>query len=100
VIIQPLLVVPVAEDCYAMQFDLPARPHVGVKVGFFPGSTIGNFTQRRRYGFALAQATAVMTPFCVGGAISLKDEATLVAAYDDREASPQVQQEPPVSHQP
>ncbi len=67
---QPLRLPPVAKD----------RP----RVGFFPGSTIGNFTpaETRAFLSAAAQVLGEGSIFIVGADIA-KDEATLVAAYDD-----------------
>jgi dimethylhistidine N-methyltransferase len=80
-----LLVVPVAED-FTDAIRLPAAAHVGVKVGFFPGSTIGNFTQTEALRF-LRSAKQLLGDDSVLliGADLVKDEATLVAAYDDVE---------------
>jgi dimethylhistidine N-methyltransferase len=80
-----LLVVPVAKD-FTDAIRLPAAAHVGVKVGFFPGSTIGNFTQTEALRF-LRSAKQLLGDDSVLliGADLVKDEATLVAAYDDAE---------------
>src|SRR5258708_16030042 len=78
-----LLVAPVAED-FTDAIRLPAAAHGRVKVGFFPGSTIGNFPE----GEALRFLRSVRQLLCDNsvlliGADLVKDEATLVAAYDD-----------------
>jgi dimethylhistidine N-methyltransferase len=80
-----LLVLPVAED-FTDAILLPAAAHVGVKVGFFPGSTIGNFTQTEALRF-LRSAKQLLGDDSVLliGADLVKDETTLVAAYDDAE---------------
>ncbi len=80
-----LLVVPVAED-FTHAIRLPAAAHVGVKVGFFPGSTIGNFTQAEALRFlrSVKQLLGDDSVLLIGADL-VKDEATLVAAYDDIE---------------
>jgi dimethylhistidine N-methyltransferase len=80
-----LLIVPVAED-FTDAIRLPAAVHVGVKVGFFPGSTIGNFTQTEALRF-LRSAKQLLGDDSVLliGADLVKDETMLVAAYDDIE---------------
>ena len=82
---QELLVVPVAQD-FTDAIRLPSAAQVGVKVGFFPGSTIGNFTQTEALRF-LRSAKQLLGDDSVLliGADLVKDEATLVAAYDDIE---------------
>jgi dimethylhistidine N-methyltransferase len=56
------------------------RPHVG----FFPGSTIGNFTPPQAVRFLrLARELLGQDGLLVIGADLVKDEATLVSAYDD-----------------
>jgi dimethylhistidine N-methyltransferase len=80
-----LLVVPVAED-FTGAIRLPAAAHGRVKVGFFPGSTIGNFTQAEALRFlrSVKQLLGDGSLLLIGADL-LKDEATLVAAYDDAE---------------
>jgi len=76
-------VFPVAAD-FTRDFDLPAqirnRPHVG----FFPGSTIGNFEPEDATEF-LRQAGRVLGSGAtmIVGVDRIKDEAVLNAAYDD-----------------
>ena len=58
----------------------------GRRLGFFPGSTIGNFSQDEARGF-LERSAETIGP---GGSMLIgvdlkKDEDTLVAAYNDRE---------------
>ena len=78
-----LWVRPVAADFLSV-FDLPAGVPAGQRIGFFPGSTIGNLDE--------TEATAFLTQMhrhvgARGGAIIgvdlLKDVSTLVRAYDD-----------------
>jgi L-histidine N-alpha-methyltransferase len=80
-----LRVAPVCAD-YTQRFELPAAAHAlsGRLAGFFPGSTIGNFTA------AQARLFLVRTRRTLGrGAVMLigvdlrKDPAILNAAYDD-----------------
>jgi dimethylhistidine N-methyltransferase len=80
-----LLIVPVAED-FTGPIRLPAAAHGRVKVGFFPGSTIGNFTQAEALRFlrSVKQLLGDDSVLLIGADL-VKDEATLVAAYDDAE---------------
>lgn len=66
---------------YTRPFRLPVGP--GRAVGFFPGSTIGNFTpgQARRF-LATARRVLGNGPMLVGVDLK-KPEAVLQAAYDD-----------------
>jgi len=78
-----LLVSPVAED-FNRAIKLPAAAQGRMKVGFFPGSTIGNLAQGEAVRF-LRSARHLLgddAQFIVGADL-VKDEATLVAAYDD-----------------
>lgn len=56
----------------------------GKRVGFFPGSTLGNFTPSERRGF-LRRAAAVLGARAelILGLDAIKDPAVLLAAYDD-----------------
>jgi len=78
-----LLIVPLAGD-FTAQLKLPPQIRSMPKVGFFPGSTIGNFTREQALQFLVSvrrmlgeDATLIV------GADLIKDEATLLAAYDD-----------------
>jgi len=78
-----LAVAPVAED-FTRALDLPAEAHDRPVVGFFPGSTIGNFTPQEARAF-LDGARRLLgegAAFLVGIDL-VKPEAELVAAYDD-----------------
>jgi len=78
-----LLVAPVAEDFNGV-IKLPAAVQGRVKVGFFPGSTIGNLTQDEAVRL-LCSARRLLgddAQFIIGADL-VKDEATLVAAYND-----------------
>lgn len=74
---------PVAAD-FTQPFELPASIRDRPRVGFFPGSTIGNFEPAEAKTF-LRQAARILGPdalFFVG-ADRVKDEAVLHAAYND-----------------
>jgi len=81
--IPSIAVLPVVAD-FTRDFDLPphsrARPHVG----FFPGSTIGNFEPEDAAEF-LRQAGRILGPgsTMIVGVDRIKDEGVLNAAYDD-----------------
>ena len=80
-----LLVVSVAED-FTDAIRLPAAAQGRIKVGFFPGSTIGNFTDAEALRFLRAVKRQLGDDsVLLIGADLVKDEATLVAAYDDAE---------------
>jgi dimethylhistidine N-methyltransferase len=65
---------------------LPAAAQGRVKIGFFPGSTIGNLTQAEALRFLRSVRHLLGDEsVLVIGADLIKDEATLVAAYDDAE---------------
>jgi dimethylhistidine N-methyltransferase len=76
-------VFPVAAD-FTQPFALPTPIHGQPRVGFFPGSTIGNFEPRDATAF-LRQAGDVLGPGAcfIVGADRVKDEAVLRAAYND-----------------
>jgi dimethylhistidine N-methyltransferase len=78
-----LAVVPVAAD-FALPFVLPAEVAAMARVGFFPGSTIGNFEPHeagkflRHAGDMLGRGANMII-----GVDLVKDAAALNAAYDD-----------------
>jgi dimethylhistidine N-methyltransferase len=78
-----LQVLPVVAD-FTDAFELPASVLAGPRIGFFPGSTIGNLEPHEVTGFlrrarrALGRATA----FVVGVDL-VKDPEVLRAAYND-----------------
>lgn len=79
-----LRVLPVAAD-FTQPFALPPRlPARAPHLGFFPGSTIGNFTPDAAVDF-LRSARRVLGEGArlLIGADLVKDPAVLVAAYDD-----------------
>ena len=78
-----LEVTPIVGD-FTQPLTLPASLQDRPLTGFFPGSTIGNFTPAEAGGF-LARARELLgaaSRFVVGVDV-VKDEAVLVAAYDD-----------------
>ena len=78
-----LAVLPVAAD-FTRDFDLPAQIRNRPRVGFFPGSTIGNFEPQDAAEF-LRQAGRILGSGAtmIVGVDLIKDEAVLNAAYDD-----------------
>jgi dimethylhistidine N-methyltransferase len=78
-----LPVLPVVAD-FSQGFALPARLGALPRLGFFPGSTIGNFEAAEAIGF-LARARATLGPGAqlLLGADLVKEIAVLEAAYDD-----------------
>jgi dimethylhistidine N-methyltransferase len=78
-----LIVAPSADD-FTRAMTLPAVAHGRPKVGFFPGSTIGNFTRDQAVAF-LRTARRLLgdDALMIVGADLVKDEATLLAAYND-----------------
>lgn len=80
-----LRVAPVCAD-YTRRFDLPAAAHAlpGGLAGFFPGSTIGNFTpSQARQFLARARRTLGRGAVMIVGVDLRKDADVLQAAYDD-----------------
>lgn len=78
-----IAVLPVAAD-FTRDFDLPQQIRSRPRVGFFPGSTIGNFepedaTEFLRQAARILGAGATM----IVGVDRIKDKAVLDAAYDD-----------------
>jgi len=80
-----LIVHPLVED-FTKPFALPPALAALPRVGFFPGSTIGNFEPEEARGF-LRHIGAMLGPaaLLVVGIDLVKDEATLVRAYNDAE---------------
>ncbi len=78
-----LAVLPVAAD-FTRDFDLPAQIRSRPRVGFFPGSTIGNFEPQDAAEF-LRQAGRILGAGAtlIIGVDRIKDIAVLNAAYDD-----------------
>src|SRR5437764_1255919 len=69
---------------FTRDFDLPAQIRSRPRVGFFPGSTIGNFEPEDAAEF-LHQAGRVLGQGAtmIVGVDLIKDEAVLNAAYND-----------------
>lgn len=78
-----LLILPVAAD-FAAPFALPPEALSRPRVGFFPGSTIGNFEPFQAAAF-LRQIIAVLGPGAtlIVGVDLVKDPETLFKAYND-----------------
>lgn len=78
-----LPVVPIAAD-YTQPFELPEIAGGAARIGFFPGSTIGNFTRAAAVDFLRAAATDLGTDNGLLIGVDLrKDAGILHAAYND-----------------
>jgi dimethylhistidine N-methyltransferase len=74
---------PVVAD-YTQRLLLPAAlPGAGRRVGFFPGSTIGNFTPAEALHFLQVAGQVLRGGALLLGADLVKDPALLHAAYND-----------------
>lgn len=74
---------PLAAD-YTQRLLLPAPlPGAGQRIGFFPGSTIGNFTPAEALHFLRMAAQVLAGGALLLGADLVKDPAVLHAAYND-----------------
>jgi len=79
-----LRVVPIAAD-YTQPLELPEIANEAARVGFFPGSTIGNFSYAEAVQFLHTAATELGTDNGLLIGVDLKkDLDTLHAAYNDR----------------
>lgn len=78
-------ILPIAAD-FTKRFELPAKVRSRPRVGFFPGSTIGNFEPLAAVSF-LRNAARILGRGAVMiiGVDLVKDKATLNAAYNDAE---------------
>jgi len=78
-----LRVLPVAAD-FTAEIDLPPALGAAPRIGFFPGSTIGNFEPAEASRF-LARARRLLGrgAYMVVGVDMKKDPDVLLAAYDD-----------------
>jgi len=78
-----LAVIPVDAD-FSRPFDLPAEIAALLRVGFFPGSTIGNFEPDDALAFLrnAGRTLGAGAPFIVGVDL-VKDVGVLHAAYND-----------------
>jgi dimethylhistidine N-methyltransferase len=77
-----LHVQPVVAD-YTQELKLPPARGEGRRVGFFPGSTIGNFTPEESLRFLERTARLLRGGALLLGADLIKDPAVLHAAYSD-----------------
>ncbi|WP_445263590.1 L-histidine N(alpha)-methyltransferase [Ramlibacter sp. PS4R-6] len=74
---------PVVAD-YTQRLLLPAPlPGAGKRIGFFPGSTIGNFTPEEALHFFVLAGQLLRGGALLLGADLVKDPAVLHAAYND-----------------
>ena len=74
---------PVVAD-YTQRLLLPAPPpNAGLRVGFFPGSTIGNFTPEEALHFFVVAGQVLRGGALLLGADLVKDPDVLHAAYND-----------------
>ncbi|WP_195812421.1 L-histidine N(alpha)-methyltransferase [Xylophilus rhododendri] len=80
-----LAIQPVAAD-YTQRLLLPApAAGAGKRIGFFPGSTIGNFTEAEALRFLQTAARVLQGGALLLGADLVKEPSTLHAAYNDSE---------------
>ena len=77
-----LLVLPLAAD-YTATMRLPPPLAGAPRIGFFPGSTIGNFTPAEALQFLRGAARLLRGGGLLLGADLVKDPAVLHAAYND-----------------
>jgi len=78
-----LEMMPLAED-FTRAVKLPPKLEHAPRVGFFPGSTIGNFTPAEAMRFLRSVRSLLGTgSSLIIGVDMIKDPATLLAAYDD-----------------
>jgi len=78
-----LRILPLVGD-FTTQLTLPPEVESLPKAGFFPGSTIGNFSPQQCKEFLTYTRTMLgENSMLIVGADVVKDEATLLAAYDD-----------------
>jgi dimethylhistidine N-methyltransferase len=77
-----LRIAPVVAD-FTQPHDLPPRPQQGRRVGFFPGSSIGNFTPAEAQDFLRMAAHELRGGGLLIGIDLIKDPAVLHAAYND-----------------
>ncbi len=77
-----LAITPVVAD-FTQPHDLPAKPAGVRRVGFFPGSSIGNFTPLEALAFLNMAAHELRGGGLLIGIDLIKDPAVLHAAYSD-----------------
>jgi dimethylhistidine N-methyltransferase len=73
---------PVVAD-YTQRLALPQAAHGGKRIGFFPGSTLGNFTPEEALSFLSRAAEVLRGGALLLGADLVKDPKVLHAAYND-----------------
>lgn len=73
---------PIVAD-YTQALDLPPVAGAGRRIGFFPGSTIGNFTPAEALAFLERAGRVLRGGALVLGADLVKDPRVLHAAYND-----------------
>lgn len=76
---------PIAADYTHMPGLPPPLAHAGQRVGFFPGSTLGNFTPQERLQFLTSAAQVLRGGALLLGVDLVKSPATLHAAYNDEQ---------------
>ncbi|MEH6404211.1 MAG: L-histidine N(alpha)-methyltransferase [Sneathiella sp.] len=76
-----LPIIPICAD-YTTNFDFPDIGH-GKRTGFFPGSTIGNFTPDEACSFLIQARSLLQGGGMLIGVDLLKEETILNAAYND-----------------
>jgi dimethylhistidine N-methyltransferase len=82
----PTLVVAPQVDDFTRVLTLPKEADGHTRVGFFPGSTIGNFTHEEAVAFLQAAHDVLgKNAHFIVGVDMVKETDTLVAAYDDAE---------------
>lgn len=82
----PALTVAPQVDDFTRVLTLPKEADGHTRVGFFPGSTIGNFTDQQAVDFLHAAHDVLgENAHFIVGVDMVKDADTLVAAYDDAE---------------
>jgi dimethylhistidine N-methyltransferase len=77
-----LEVQPIVAD-YTQPLQLPPPAQGGKRIGFFPGSTLGNFTPQEAQAFLARAAGELRGGALVLGADLVKDPKLLHAAYND-----------------
>lgn len=75
---------PVVAD-FTHPHDLPARPDGGRRIGFFPGSSIGNFGPEQALDFLRMAAHELRGGGLLIGVDLIKEPALLHAAYNDNQ---------------
>lgn len=79
-----LAVEPLEADCFGDFVLPPPHPAARRRVGFFPGSTLGNFTPQEALRFLRGACAMLQGGGLLLGVDLVKDPAVLHAAYNDR----------------